>query len=447
MLELSYRKILAIATPLMFGTLVQSIIVVTDGIFVSELGTVAFDAVGNGGILYMSLFMFCRGLGDGTQIIIARKLGEGKEAEVGRVLFNTQFLQLFLAGIIFLLFFVFGQVIVTAISESTNIADAMTEFIRYRAWGIFFAALLVTMQAFFIGVGRTGIIMASTVILAITNIFLDYSLIYGKFGLPELGMIGAPIASSIAEAVAFFFLLMYAIKTPSFKKFQFHLKQKLQTALMKKALKLSFPLMFQGFISLSTWLVFFTFIEHMGEDELEASQTIRYCYFISFIPIFGFGAATKTYVSNLVGSNRYDLIPKIQRKIAFLSLLFILLFFHGAILYPELLIDLINHNPNVKPEVFNNSVEILRFVSGSMVIFAVAIVPFHSVAALGKTKVSFFIEFAAILIYISCCYLFIKVWEWDVVSIWVVEYVYFISLAVFAILYLLYYQKKLVSNE
>ncbi|MCG8576551.1 MAG: hypothetical protein MI810_16855, partial [Flavobacteriales bacterium] len=66
MLELSYKKILSITLPLMFGTLVQSIIVVTDTIFVSELGTVAFDAVGNGGIMYMALFMLCRGLGDGT---------------------------------------------------------------------------------------------------------------------------------------------------------------------------------------------------------------------------------------------------------------------------------------------------------------------------------------------------------------------------------------------
>ena len=442
MLELSYKKILSITLPLMFGTLVQSIIVVTDTIFVSELGTVAFDAVGNGGIMYMALFMLCRGLGDGTQITIARKLGEGKNAQIGEVLFNAQIIQLFLSSFIFVVFFVFGQMIIEAISESKDIAIAMGDFLRYRSWGIFFASLQVTMAAFFIGLGRTNVIIASTLIMASVNIFLDYSLIFGKFGFPEMGMVGAPMASSISEALTFCFLLLFALRIPPFKKYQFHLKQKLITSHIKSLLKLSYPLMFQGVISLSTWLVFFTLIEHMGADELEASQSIRIMYFFAFIPIFGFAATTKTYVSNLVGQKRYDLIPKIQRRIALLSFLFIILFFHGSILYPEAMISLINRNPDISPEVFNNSVSILRFISGSVFIFSLAIVPFHSVAALGRTKISFLIELLAIVIYLIACYLFIVKWQWNVVEIWWVEYIYFIALGVFGLSYLYFYSPK-----
>jgi multidrug resistance protein, MATE family len=447
MLELSYKKILAIATPLMFGTLVQSIILVTDGIFVSELGTVAFDAVGNGGIMYMSLFMLCRGLGDGTQITIARKLGEGKNAEIGEVLFNAQFMQLILAVIIFTVFFIFGSLIITAISESDNIAVAMTDFMKYRSPGIFFAAMMVTMSAFFIGLGRTNIIIASTLILAGSNILLDYGLIFGKFGFPEMGMVGAPLASSIAEALAFFVLLLYALTSSAFKVYRFHLRQKIMKSHAFQLLKLSYPLMFQGVLTLSTWLVFFVLIEHMGEAELESSQTIRYCYFISFIPLFGFGATTKTYVSNLVGQKRLDLITKVQFKIGLMSLLFITIFFHGAIIYPELLVSLVNHNTNISPEVYSNSVVILRFVSGSMFLYSIVTVLFNSIAALGHTKISLLIEAITIFIYVICCYLFIVRWEWDVISIWWVEYIYFALLGLFSILYLIYYHKKIVPNE
>ena len=75
MLELSYRKILSIAVPLMFGTLVQSIVMLTDTAFVSTLGTIPFNAVNNAGLIYFSLFMISKGLADGSQILIARKYG------------------------------------------------------------------------------------------------------------------------------------------------------------------------------------------------------------------------------------------------------------------------------------------------------------------------------------------------------------------------------------
>ena len=78
MLELSYKKILFIALPLMFGTFVQSMIGIIDGAFVSSLGNTAYNAVGNGSIMYIALFMLCSGLADGTQITIAKKYGEEK---------------------------------------------------------------------------------------------------------------------------------------------------------------------------------------------------------------------------------------------------------------------------------------------------------------------------------------------------------------------------------
>ena len=134
MLELTYKRILIIALPLMFGTFVQSIIIVTDGAFVSELGNTAYNAVGNGGIMYAAMFMLCRGISDGTQITVAKKFGEQKNEEIGKVLFNAQFLQLLLTSMIFISFFVFGKAIIQSIAKSEDIGAAMVEFIQYRSW-------------------------------------------------------------------------------------------------------------------------------------------------------------------------------------------------------------------------------------------------------------------------------------------------------------------------
>lgn len=442
MLELTYKRILIIALPLMFGTFVQSMITITDGAFVSEIGNTAYNAVGQGSLMYFALFMLCRGLADGAQISIAKLLGEKKDSDIGALLLNAQVGQLFLSTLIFIIFLTTANWFIDVTTKTEELNPAIKEFIQYRSWGIFFAGLQVSMMAFFIGLGKTRIILFSTVLMAICNIFLDYCLIFGNCGLPELGMKGAPIASCISEMIAFLFLMTYAIKSRSFKVYQYNLKRKIQSSKILALFQLSYPLMGQGLISLSTWWVFFGLIEHMGPDNLEIAHNIRYMYFIAFIPIFGYASATRTYVSNLVGRKEQHLIPKIQMKIALLSVLSLFLLFHGSLLYPDQLIKIVEHNPNASSELLETSADALRFISGSILLFALAIVPFNSVAALGKTKTSFLIELVNIIIYLSFAYFSIKVWQWDIISIWWVEYLYFGGLAIFSLVYLRYYFKQ-----
>lgn len=432
----------------MFGTFVQSIVTFTDAIFVSELGDVAIGAFGNGSLVYVSLFMLCRGLSDGTQIEIARLNGSGKHATIGQTLFNAQVYQLFLSSILFSFLFIFGEAIIYALSESDDIAGAMTAFIKVRGWGLFFAAQQMTLVGFFVGLGRTNIILFSALLIALCNILLDYLLIHGNWGFPEMGLIGAPIASSTAEFIGFLFLLIYLLKSKVFKQYQYvigNLKVKFKQYV--PLLKLSLPLMAQGVVSLSTWLVFFTMIEHMGKESLETAQNIRYMYFLAFVPIFGFGAATRTIVSTLVGENNQASIPIVQKRIIILSVLFTVVFFHGSLLYPEVLIRLIDQNPAIHPEVLSDSIYILQFISGSIFMFSIIVVFFHSVAGLGKTSISFGIELMAILLYLIACYFLIEKWQLDIKYVWWVEYIYFGALGVFSFIYLLYYRKKYILNE
>lgn len=427
----------------MFGTFVQSLIGIIDGAFVSNLGNIPYNAVGNGGIMYIALFMLCRGLADGTQIRTANLLGQNKKAEIGELLFNSQIVQLILASFLFLLFISVGPSFIKSISKSDEMAGAMTEFLAYRSWGLFFAALQVSLVAFFIGLGKTRIIIASTLLMAISNITLDYALIFGELGLPELGMKGAAIASSISEMVTFFFLFYVASQTSQFKEFNYHLKQKINRTIIKGLTKLSLPLMGQGFVSLFTWLVFFSMIEHTGQVNLEVAHNIRYMYFLAFVPIFGFGAATRTYVSNMVGAEKTIHIPIIQKRIALLSFFAILIVFHGAFFYPELLIETINKNPINHEEIISLSAKALRFVAGSIFIYSIAVVPFQSISALGKTQLTFYFELLAIFLYLIGCYLFIEVWNWDIIQVWWVEYIYFGTLGICSIYYLLRNKKKL----
>ena len=431
----------------MLGTFVQSIVTMTDGIFVSKLGTIEIGAFGNGSLLYLAFFMLCRGLADGAQITIARQKGEGLFSKIGETLKATQIFQLMITAFIILAFILFGNQLIDLFNSDSPINGPMKDFINVRLWGLLFATQHIVLVGFFIGLGRTSIIMVSALIIAVCNIFLDYVLINGYFGFPHLGLVGAPLASSISELIGFLFLLLYLLKNTSFKVYNYRLRGygiKLKEHL--DLLYLSYPLMLQGVFALSTWLVFFTKVEGMGPEALEASHNIRYMYFLAFVPLFGFAASTKTIVSNLVGQKQLHLVPMIQNRILLLSVGFMLLVFHGALLYPELLINLVDLNPTISDKVYTDSVSILQFISGSILIYSIAIVYYNTISGLSKSRVYFGIELVAILLYLVSCQLFIDLWHWDIRAVWWVEYVYFITFAVLSIGYFVYYRKKYIHH-
>ena len=195
------------------------------------------------------------------------------------------------------------------------------------------------------------------------------------------------------------------------------------------------PLMIQGFFALATWTVFFTWIEQSSSYDLTVSQNIRAVYFLAFVPIFGFGATTKTYIAQYMDKKEPSLIPITIKRIQILTILFLLVFFHGALLYPETLISLINPNEAY----LEDSADILRLVFGSILIFGFTTPYFQTINGSGNTRVTLIIEITAIVIYLVFAYLFIKVWNWNIFPVWLVEYIYFGSIGLFSILYLRFF--------
>jgi MATE family multidrug resistance protein len=442
MLSLSYKSILGMALPMMVSGFIQSIVLITDASFISRYSTEAFDAVGNGGLVYITLYMCLLGMGDGAQIIIARRIGEERISAIGRV-FGTSFLTNFLLALLF--FFVLYTFIPSAIlgySKNHEIAILQGQFIRMRSFALFFAMITITIQAFLLAKGKSIVVLYAALITATSNIFLANSLIFGKNGFPELGIEGAALANTLADALGMLFLVIYLIFSSERREYQLFAHFKFELASMKELLKVGSPLMLQGFFALATWTLFFTWLEQKGQFDLTVSQNIRAIYFLAFVPIWGFAGTTKTYISQYIGAKKFESIPMIQKRIQLMTLLFLCVTFHGAIFYPEALIRLIN-----PAEIYvHKSAEILRLISISIMMFGFASVYFQTIHGSGNTLHSMFIEFGTVSVYALFCYLFIKVWNLDVYWIWTVEYIYFFLLGLASITYLRLYdwKKKIV---
>jgi len=159
-----------------------------------------------------------------------------------------------------------------------------------------------------------------------------------------MGVQGAAFASSSAELLALVFLVFYLIFDHRNKIYKLFSRIKLDFEIAKGFLNLAPPLMTQGLIAHGAWYLFFTMIESLGPAKLEVSHVVRNIYYIAFIPLYGFSATTKTFVSNLMGSNHAHLISSFLKKAISLNLFFLVLFLHGLIFYPEFISSLINKN-------------------------------------------------------------------------------------------------------
>lgn len=403
-----------------------------DTAFLGRVGEVALGAGALGGLFYLAVVMLGIGFGSGIQILIGRRNGEKEYSHIGRIVDHAFYFLLSLALILFLVIFFLAPDLLKFFIKSKEIYIGTLEFLRFRSWGIFFAFINIIFTSFYVGIVKTRILTYSTIITAVTNAVLDYFLIFGNGGFPEMGIGGAALASSIAElvtAVYFFIRTFYFEDIPKFRLFRF---TSFNSTLMEKMLKLSIPLMLQNFMSFSGWFIFFMIIEHLGQHALAVSNICRSIYMVLMIPIWGLCSACNTLVSNTIGQGSFDNVIPLIKKISKISFLFTLLIVLLNIIAPGYIISIYTNDASL----IADSVKVLYVISIALVFFSVANVMFMGISGTGNAKVTFIFEIFAISVYLITAYILAIVFRTPVQYVWLVECMYFMIIGTLSFIFL-----------
>lgn len=313
--QISNKEIWSIALPIMLGNMAQTIINFTDTAFLGRLGVIALGASMLAGLFYFVFTTIATGFAIGIQIIIARRFGEGNHGRIGVIFQHGSIFVLILGLILFSILYIFSDHLLLWLIDSPNIYDASLEYIKYRQFGIIFVCFNFLYRALYVGISNTKVITYSTIIMAAANIFLDYCLIFGNFGFPEMGIGGAALASFCAEVSAFTFFTIYSYITLRNKDYGMFKLHKLESELMGRILKLATPTMIQRLFSFSVWFFFFILIEKMGETATGISSIVRSVYMILITPCFAFATTTNTVVSRIIGEGHSDQVFSTINKI------------------------------------------------------------------------------------------------------------------------------------
>jgi putative MATE family efflux protein len=373
------------------------------------------------------------GFSQGLQIMVARRIGEKEFAETGKTVEHGFFALALLGAVLLLLVKIFGDGFLYMLLDSPRISHASNDYISIRIYGIFFAFIHIALRAFYIGIGKTKIITWTTIFMSVANIFLDYILIFGKFGMPVMGIKGAALASVIAEGMSAVFFIIYSYKTLDLRKYKLFFFSAFSPPLFNRIMKVSTPTMLQNFVSLSSWLTFFFFVEKLGEKELAVSNVIRNIYHILLLPIWGFSAAVNSLVSNLVGQNRQSELFGLLLKAVVSSTIMVLGFSLVVLLFPYASIHLITTDPGL----VTTARPILYIIAAGATLLSVSFIFFSAISGAGRTLEALIIELSVLAAYLLYTWYFCIVLKADIFYVWTAEISYSLLLGMVSFLYLI----------
>ena len=429
---IDYKNIWEISYPIILGGLANTLLNLTDTAFVSRLGETELASMALTTIYYFVVVMIAISIGVGIQILMSRRAGEGDRNEIGKI-FDQGFLILSVSGLVFTLVMHFTTYsLFKNILSSQDVLEASMEYISTRSFGLFFAFTTIAFRSFFISIGNTKIITFSAVLMLCLNFVLDYMLIFGNFGAPEMGIQGAALASVISEATALCFLVGYSLKKHEIKGFRLFRFDNVSASRFRAIMNLSSPIVLQNLISMGAWFLFFVVIEHMGERELAISNIIRATYMIMMTPVWGYAAATNSMVSNLIGQGRQNEVGKLVKRIIKLALGTSSIIFLLMVINPSAILG-ISTSDSV---IISESLGCYYIISGAMFLFSISVILLSTVSGTGSTKAAMIIEVTNILIYLAYVYICAIVLKSPIEWVWFSEAFYWTLMGLFSYLYL-----------
>lgn len=429
--QITSKEIWSIALPIMLGNMAQTIINFTDTAFLGHLGVIALGASMLAGLFYFVFTTVATGFAIGIQIIIARRYGEGNYGRIGIIFEHGSLFVLILGSILFSILYFFSDQLLYMLIDSPNIYDASIEYIKYRRYGIMFVCFNFLYRALYIGISDTKVITYSTIIMAIVNIFLDYCLIFGNFGLPEMGIGGAALASFCAEVSAFVFFTIYSYIKLTKKDYGMFKIHKLEPELMGRILKIATPTMIQKLFSFSVWFIFFILIEKMGETATGISSIVRSVYMILITPCFAFATTTNTIVSRIIGEGHSDqvfsTIFKILKNCMLCTIPIIIL----VAIFPMQIIRIYTDDLNLAQLVIPS----IYVICAGTVFQGIGNAYFEAVSGTGNTSAALYLEAVILVIYVAFIWMMTHLTT-NVHWVWTAEIIYGALLGIFCFIYM-----------
>ncbi len=332
-----------LATPVILGMLGHQVVGLVDNIMVGQLGSAELAAVSLG-----NSFMFIAmslGIGFSTAItpLVAEADGEGNR-EKGKSSFKHG---LFLCTVLGLVLFgavMAAKPLMYVMSQPPEVVDLAMPYLTLVAASLVPLIIFQGFKQFSDGLSMTRFPMYATIVANLVNVLLNYMFIYGKFGAPELGVVGAAIGTLVSRVVMVLYLWYLLSRKEKSRYFVTNIKLfTLSKAMLKKLLNLGFPSAMQMFFEVAIFTSAVWLSGILGKNPQAANQIALNLASMTFMVAMGFSVAAMIRVGNQKGLKNFRELRRVAISIFLLTSILSLVFAIGFIIFngelPKIFLD------------------------------------------------------------------------------------------------------------
>jgi MATE family multidrug resistance protein len=266
---------------------------------VLELG-----AVGLGNLLSFWFLSFFFGLLTGVNAFVAQAYGAGDGRRVGVVFWHGLYLGLgsgaLIAAAVPFVPRVFGWT-----GAEPHLVGVAVSYAVIRLAGAIGMTLLMAVDNFYRGLGRTDVPMFCALGQLVLNCGLNYLLIFGHFGFPAMGVAGAALGTVIAQLAVGCVLLASVLSSRGFRR-DFHLLEtwRLSPLVLRSMLLISVPIAIQIFMEMGGISVFVALVARLGAEKMAATNAVIQAWSLAFMGAFALSVGSTTLVGQCLGARQ-----------------------------------------------------------------------------------------------------------------------------------------------
>jgi putative MATE family efflux protein len=383
-----WRAIVVLAIPMVLEMMMQSVFEIADIFFVGKLGSDAVAAVGITASLIIIFFAIGLGLSMAASAMVARRIGEKDPEGAARAVWQALILTVSFGIPAGILGAYYAPEMLTLMGASAAVVEVGSGYAAVTFASNLTIILLFLFNAVFRGAGDAGAAMKALWIANILNIVLDPIFIFGWGPIPETGVTGAAVATTIGRSVGVGYQLwiLFGGKT------RLNIGKKhcrVDGIILRRVLQISGPGMMQYLIGTASWMAVMRIVADFGSDALAGyTITIRVIIF-ALLPSWGISNAAATLVGQNLGAGQPD---RAERSVWYCTLVdVVFLTIMGLIFW-------INAEAVVRifvqsPEAVRVGVESMRMMTAIYPIWAVGMVTVQSFNGAGDTTTPTWINF------------------------------------------------------
>lgn len=295
-----YREFLRIAVPLILSTASWSVQHFVDRVFLAWQSTEALAAVMPAGMTAFTIISLFMGIAGYANTFVAQYIGARRPERVGPAVWQGIYLALF-SGLLALLPALLAEPLFELVGHDPAVRLQEAIYFRILCYGTGPQILSTAASCFFSGRGQTWTVLVVNVISISINIILDYGLIFGHWGLPQMGIAGAAWATNIGLLVAGLSFLFLFLRPAHREQFATLRGWRFDPVLFRRLLRFGGPNGLNFMLDIMAFSLFILVVGRLGPVSLAATNLAFNINSLAFMPLIGCGIAISTMVGQRLG--------------------------------------------------------------------------------------------------------------------------------------------------